>query len=127
MPTIFTHAVIGSAIAKLAAHPSLHLPTVIACALLAVLPDIDGLFFGVIPYAHTFGHRGFTHSLLFAALCGLLTAALFVWREWITRAELWHSGGTSICLVTHDGRFLHRADRRIAMLDGKMVRDWIDD
>ncbi len=88
MPTIFTHAVIGSAVAKLAARPSLHLPTVIACALLAVLPDIDGLFFGVIPYAHTFGHRGFTHSLLFAALSGLLTALCFVWGEWISLDEL---------------------------------------
>ncbi len=89
MPTIFTHAVIGSAIAKLAVRPSLHPPTVIACALLAVLPDVDGLFFGVIPYGHLFGHRGFMHSLLFAALCGLLTASLFVWRAWIMRAELW--------------------------------------
>ncbi len=88
MPTIFTHAVIGSAIAKLAAHPNVHRRTIIACALLAVLPDVDGLFFGVVPYAHLFGHRGFTHSLFFAALCGLLTASLFVWREWISLDEL---------------------------------------
>ena len=88
MPTIFTHAVIGSAIAKLAARETIHRRTVIACALLAVLPDADRLFFGIIPYARLFGHRGFTHSLLFAALCGLLTASLFVWRAWITRAEL---------------------------------------
>ncbi len=35
----------------------------------AVLPDIDalGLWLGV-PYAHAFGHRGFTHSLLFSVL-----------------------------------------------------------
>jgi putative ABC transport system ATP-binding protein len=33
-----------------------------------------------------------------------------------------HGGGTTICLVTHDDRFLHIADRRVAMLDGKMVR-----
>ncbi|HWR76703.1 MAG TPA: metal-dependent hydrolase [Thiobacillus sp.] len=37
----------------------------LACA---VLPDIDavGLWLG-IPYEHPFGHRGFTHSLPFAA------------------------------------------------------------
>ncbi len=34
-----------------------------------------------------------------------------------------HADGTTICLVTHDDRFLHIADRRIAMLDGKMVSD----
>ena len=89
MATIFTHAVIGSTIAKLAARQTIQRHTIIACALLAALPDADGLFFGVIPYAHLFGHRGFTHSLLFAALCGLLTASLFIWREWIKRAELW--------------------------------------
>ena len=89
MPTIFTHAVIGSAIAKLAARDAVNPKTVTACAVLAALPDVDGLFFGVIPYAHLFGHRGFTHSLLFAALCGLLTASLFAWHEWVTRAELW--------------------------------------
>jgi len=42
----------------------------LACA---VLPDIDavGLWLG-IPYAHPFGHRGFTHSLPFSvALAGV--------------------------------------------------------
>jgi membrane-bound metal-dependent hydrolase YbcI (DUF457 family) len=39
----------------------------------SVLPDLDalGLWFG-IPYAHTFGHRGITHSLPFGvAVAGL--------------------------------------------------------
>jgi putative ABC transport system ATP-binding protein len=31
-----------------------------------------------------------------------------------------HAGGTTVCLVTHDARFLHLADRRIKMLDGKV-------
>ena len=87
MPTIFAHAVIGSAIAKLAARNTIHPRTVIACALLAVLPDADGLFFGRIPYASLFGHRGFTHSLLFAVAAGLLTTLLFLWRGWIQRVE----------------------------------------
>lgn len=89
MPTIFTHAVIGSAIAKLAARDAVNPNTVMACALLAVLPDLDGLFFGLIPYEHLFGHRGLTHSLLFAALMGLLTALFFLWRGWCARLTLW--------------------------------------
>jgi len=42
-------------------------------AILAMLPDIDviGLAFG-IPYGDVFGHRGFTHSLLFAFSCALV-------------------------------------------------------
>jgi len=31
-----------------------------------------------------------------------------------------HANGTTVCLVTHDARFLHLADRRIQMLDGKV-------
>lgn len=34
-----------------------------------------------------------------------------------------HAAGTTICLVTHDSRFLHLADRRVKMLDGKIVRE----
>ena len=45
-------------------------PGLMALALAcAVLPDLDalGLWLG-IPYEHPFGHRGFTHSLPFAAM-----------------------------------------------------------
>jgi inner membrane protein len=46
--------------------------------LLTILPDIDVLAFKLgIPYAHFFGHRGFTHSLLFAAMISAGCAWLF--------------------------------------------------
>lgn len=31
-----------------------------------------------------------------------------------------HANGTTVCLVTHDARFLHLADRQVRMLDGKI-------
>ena len=42
---------------------------------LSMLPDADaiGLSLG-IPYAHPFGHRGATHSFVFAALVAILVA-----------------------------------------------------
>lgn len=41
-----------------------------------MLPDADVLAFALhIPYADAFGHRGASHSLLFAALMALLGAA----------------------------------------------------
>jgi inner membrane protein len=47
-------------------------------ALVACLPDIDviGFRFGV-HYGDLWGHRGVTHSLLFAAVVGVLAAARF--------------------------------------------------
>ena len=49
-----------------------------------MLPDADvvGLYLGV-PYGHPAGHRGFSHSLLFAVLTGALVAAF--WRRFVTR------------------------------------------
>ena len=41
-----------------------------------MLPDVDVIAFAFgIPYGDMFGHRGFTHSLFFAAVVGALAAA----------------------------------------------------
>jgi inner membrane protein len=54
----------------------------LASILLPILPDADALLTPWIPYAHPFGHRGFTHSLFFAALVGAAVAALAVHGKW---------------------------------------------
>lgn len=44
----------------------------------AILPDLDVLAFKFgIPYLHPLGHRGFTHSILFAVLWSVLLAFIF--------------------------------------------------
>ena len=83
MPTVFSHAAIGFSAAKGAAEATApNTRIVIASMALSALPDADALFFGVIPYNHPFGHRGFTHSLFFAALIGSLVAFLFSRADW---------------------------------------------
>ena len=54
----------------------------LASILLPILPDADALLTPWIPYAHPFGHRGFTHSLFFAALAGAGAATLAVRGKW---------------------------------------------
>src|SRR6266498_4972274 len=68
MPTIFTHGAIGFTAMRptFGAAPDRRL--LFASILLPILPDADALLTPWIPYAHPFGHRGFTHSLFFAAL-----------------------------------------------------------
>ena len=67
MPTIVTH----SAVALLKFR--LPIRVAIVGAVLTILPDFDTIGFAYgIPYGSTFGHRGFTHSILFA----LVTATL---------------------------------------------------
>lgn len=73
MPTIFTHPAV--ALLKTWA-PRLPRRVAFAGAVATILPDLDVAAFKFgIPYAHPFGHRGFTHSIVFA----LLVTALFTW------------------------------------------------
>jgi inner membrane protein len=51
-------------------------------AAVSALPDADAIAFVVgIPYEDQFGHRGATHSITFAVLCGLAAFALAKWRS----------------------------------------------
>ena len=75
MPTIFTHALIpiaaGVALGRTRIAPHL----VLAGMAAAMLPDADVAMFKLgIDYAHAFGHRGASHSLVFALACGLRAA-----------------------------------------------------
>ncbi len=48
------------------------------CIILAILPDADVISFKFgIPYESQWGHRGFTHSLAFAVIMGILSTFLF--------------------------------------------------
>lgn len=73
MPTIFAHAVSAVALGshyKTSERPSRFWVLAIVCS---ILPDIDVLGFNFgIRYGDLFGHRGFSHSLLFAFIVGLL-------------------------------------------------------
>jgi len=49
--------------------------SMLGLSVLSLLPDVDVVAFKLgIPYPHPFGHRGMTHSLLFAVLVGLVVA-----------------------------------------------------
>lgn len=49
--------------------------SMVGLAALSALPDVDVIAFRLgIPYSNPYGHRGMTHSLLFAAAVGLLVA-----------------------------------------------------
>jgi inner membrane protein len=80
MPTIFSHALVPLAAGAAAGRARVSPPLALVGAWLAIVPDFDvvGFRFG-ITYASEWGHRGFTHSLLFAGIMALLVA--LVWRE----------------------------------------------
>lgn len=72
MPTVFSHPAVPLALG-LGLGPRAVPARLLAAGIVAsILPDLDvvGLYLGV-PYSAGVGHRGFTHSFLFAAAVGL--------------------------------------------------------
>ncbi|MFC1884064.1 metal-dependent hydrolase [Thermodesulfobacteriota bacterium] len=83
MPTVFTHAIVGATLAQAAPSGYSKWKCALAFIAVSIVPDLDVIAFSLgIPYGHTFGHRGFSHSLAFSLLLGLLTClVLFVRRS----------------------------------------------
>lgn len=77
MPTVLSHPAAALALAGVLKRPTLLL--VLLGVICTLVPDADVVAFSLqIPYGHPLGHRGFSHSLLFAGLVGALTA--WLWR-----------------------------------------------
>lgn len=98
MATPLSHTAVPLAL-FVALGPERMPPALLALSIvLAVLPDVDalGMWLGV-PYEHPFGHRGFTHSLPFAAALagvGALWAPEFGVASWIAFAVLFVSAAS---------------------------------
>jgi inner membrane protein len=92
MATVLTHAAVALALGTAFRQPGPPWRFWLAGAACAVIPDLDviGLPFG-IPWGHWLGHRGFTHSVAFAALlAALLLTTTFRGRQWDgQRAVVW--------------------------------------
>lgn len=99
MPTVFTHAAVPLALWCAAARGTVSPRLLLAGVAAAMLPDADVLGFALhIPYADAFGHRGASHSLLFAALLGFL--ALFAHRL-LHASRLQVARFVFICALSH--------------------------
>jgi inner membrane protein len=80
MPSIFTHAIAGSALAALG-RPARQLPPRfwVLAATSAMLPDADVVTFRLgVPYASVYGHRGLSHSLIAAAVTAAAIVGVFL-------------------------------------------------
>lgn len=78
MPTVLTHGLTALAMGSLAYTPRLPPRFWWLAMSCAMLPDIDVLGFQLgIVYGDLWGHRGMTHSLLFALVISLCVVSLF--------------------------------------------------
>ncbi len=78
MPTILTHPAIPLAIGLGLGSSVIPARLLLAGIFVCVLPDFDVIAFHLgLPYAHDLGHRGASHSFLFASVIALLGASAF--------------------------------------------------
>jgi inner membrane protein len=90
--SVFSHAVAGVALGTGFWRPGTPARYWIAGAVLAAVPDLDsiGFRFG-IAYGDLLGHRGLTHSLLFAAVIAAVAVAILFpsGATPVPRSQLW--------------------------------------
>ena len=78
MSSIFGHAVTSIALGKAYSAEKESLNFWLLAVYCSVLPDGDVIaFYFDVPYGHLLGHRGLSHSILFAAFLGVLVAYFF--------------------------------------------------
>lgn len=115
MPTILTHPAVPLALGLGLGRTAIPRRLLVAGIAASILPDLDVVAFRLdIPYTHDFGHRGFSHSLLFAALvafggaCGWralhTTFGCALWFLFVTTAshgvlDAFTNGGLGIALL----------------------------
>ncbi|WP_298900235.1 metal-dependent hydrolase [uncultured Psychroserpens sp.] len=77
MASIFGHGLVAYTTAKILDSKSNKLLMILAIGS-AILPDLDILAFKFgVDYLHPLGHRGFTHSILFALIWSVLLSVFF--------------------------------------------------
>jgi inner membrane protein len=82
VPTLFSHPAIPLAVGLGLGRDVISTRLLVCGAIGSILPDLDVIAFRMgIPYAAEFGHRGFSHSLLFAVAVGVLGACFFRWLK----------------------------------------------
>lgn len=93
MPTILTHPALPLAISLGLERGAISGRLLAVGIVASVLPDADVLAFKLgIPYAAEFGHRGFTHSLLFALAMGVLAALVAPLLQATRWRSFWFTG-----------------------------------
>ncbi len=88
MPTFISHGVVAIAAGKLYSKNEAIIFWLLSIVC-SILPDADALSFIIgIRYGSTFGHRGFSHSILFATLIALIIVS-FGFREIKLNSKRW--------------------------------------
>jgi inner membrane protein len=80
MPTIVSHAAVPLAFGLGLGREAVSRRLLMAAVAASIVPDLDVIGYRLgVPYGSAFGHRGFTHSLAFAMVLGLVALLSSRW------------------------------------------------
>ncbi|AKL13313.1 TPA: metal-dependent hydrolase [Kluyvera intermedia] len=100
MPTIITHAAVPLCLGLGLGSKTIPPRLLLAGVALAMLPDADVLAFKFgVAYGNIFGHRGFTHSLLFAFVVPILVT--WLGRRWLNASLMRCWVFLTVTLLSH--------------------------
>lgn len=90
MASAFGHACAALTIGKIYSGKKLPVFFWVLSIVCAIIPDADviGFKYGM-PYQSTFGHRGFTHSILFALSMGFIASWVFIKSNPVNKKQKW--------------------------------------
>lgn len=102
MASIFGHAVTAFALGKSFPKALINGKFILLGIACAIFPDADviGFKFGV-NYASFWGHRGFSHSLLFSIFLGVFITVVFYRKEFLSKKGITLTFFFFLCTVSH--------------------------
>ncbi len=102
MASVFGHAISAMAIGSLFRNRTQKLKFFFLGILCSIFPDADviGFSFG-IDYGSFWGHRGFTHSILFGVLFGIFVTSIFYSTYLKSRKGFFLASYFSLCTISH--------------------------
>ncbi|MEH5013193.1 metal-dependent hydrolase [Phytobacter diazotrophicus] len=100
MPTVITHAAVPLCLGLGLGNKVIPRGLLLVGVALAMLPDADVLAFKFgVAYGNVFGHRGFTHSLLFAFVVPILVT--WLGRRWFKASLMRCWAFLTVSLLSH--------------------------
>ena len=116
MPTVFTHVAVPVCAAIALGTRRVPVTALLAGMLASIVPDFDGLAFKLgIAYGGMSGHRGFTHTLVFALLNDAVDTEHVVSETFLELSRRAAALGRS-------GESVHAVLRRIARTRAQALR-----
>lgn len=102
MASAFGHALVAVTIGKTYSKEITNWKFWLLGIVCSILPDADVISFKFgIPYESFWGHRGFSHSLVFALILGILITLIFYKKHFFSKKGLLYISFFTLCTASH--------------------------